>query len=177
MFGEYIDDMPYARFYELVEMLKIHGQIEYGTDDINVEALVAFINSNRVMVRFMNCSPEEVAKGVTEDILDGMPVWKFFNLSPWTEKMLQKEYDEYRKEAEERYQKRKQEALKKYKCLQQCKYYNCCDTGYGTYIACEYKGNWMQSTRERSGDNFKYLRKCSHYEKDETKPTDPMYIE
>ena len=170
------EHVHYRRFYQLIETLKVHGQIEYGTDEIDVDAFVNFLESNGNIPRFFNCSDEDVERMVLQDILDGMPVWLFFKLSPWTKKMLQKEHDKFIKEEKKKEEKRYQEALKKYKCLQQCKYYDCSDSSFGVFIRCRCHSRDIRSRGDNSGDNFKYKQKCPNYLKDETKTKKPIYV-
>ena len=87
----------FKQFYYLVETLKIHGEINYGTSDINVEALVNYLNHPSMVIRcWGDHSAEHMDELVMQDIMDGMPVWSFFNLSPWAQEMQRRDYEAFR---------------------------------------------------------------------------------
>ena len=165
-----IEVRDFKRFYTLVETLKIHGQIEYGTDEIDVDSLVAFLKSNRTGARFFSCNEMEMEERIMNDIIAGAPVWTFFKLPKWTKNIMTREWEKTLAEEKAKEERAFQEAVKKYKCLQQCRYYECGESSFGTFIRCScYECKC-------SGDDFKYKARCSHYQKDERKTDRPMYI-
>lgn len=160
----------FKRFYTLVETLKIHGQIEYGTDEIDIDSLVSFLKSDRTGARFFSCDEKEMEERIMEDIIGGAPVWTFFKLSKWAKKIMTREWKKSLAEEKKEYEKALCEAIKKYKCLQQCRYYECGESSFGTFIRCScYECRC-------AGDDFEYKSKCRYYQKDESKPERPMYI-
>lgn len=152
----------FKQFYYLVETLKIHGEINYGTSDINVEALVNYLNHPSMVIRcWGDHSAEHMDELVMQDIIDGMPVWSFFNLSPWAQEMQRRDYEAFRAE-EERLAAGKLEAdKKKYKCLQGCVHYDYGETPMGVFVRCKAK--------HVGGDDFKLCQRCKHFS---TEPVD-----
>lgn len=160
----------FKRFYTLVETLKIHGQIEYGTDEIDIDSLVSFLKSDRTGARFLSCDEKEMEEHIMEDIIAGAPVWTFFKLSEWTKKIMTREWERTIAEEKRARESAFLEAVKKYKCLQQCKYYKCGESSFGTFIKC------CRYECRCSGDDFKYKSRCRYYEKDEDATDRPIYI-
>lgn len=146
----------FKRFYYIVETLKIHGEITYGTSEINVEALVNYLNHPSFAIQCWGAQNEsDVEKAVMDDIMNGMPVWRFYNLSPWAQEMQEREWKELVAEEEARRAKQLEDDRKIYKCLQDCVYYDYKETSMGTFVRCDIK--------HIGGDDFKLCKRCSKY--------------
>lgn len=152
----------FKRFYYLVETLKIHGEINYGTSDINVEALVNYLNHPSFTIQCWNAdSEEDIEAAVIEDIMNGMPVWTFFNLSPWAQEMQRRDYEAFCKEEEEKAAKKLEADRKIYKCLQGCVHYDYGETSLGVFVRC--------NAKHIGGDDFKLYKRCKYFS---TEPVD-----
>ena len=102
---------------------------------------------------------EDVYEYVTNEILDGLPVWQMLKVSDYTKKMLEKSLDVQIAEQRKRLEK-------KYKCYT-CKYFREDDTSLGTFLDC----TWTPKP-DRYGRAFSLkrrdalpLQKCKNYEK------------
>lgn len=152
----------FKRFYYIVETLKVHGEITYGTSDINVEALVNYLNHPSFAIQCWGANSEEdIEAAVMEDIMNGMPVWMFYNLSPWAQEMQRRDYEAFCKEEEERAAKKLEEDRKIYKCLQGCVHYEYGETSMGVFVRC--------NAKHVGGDDFKLCKRCKHFS---TEPVD-----
>lgn len=146
----------FQRFYYIVETLKIHGEITYGTSDINVEALVNYLNHPSFTLQCWDAhNVEDIEAAVIEDIMNGMPVWMFYHLSPWAQEMQRRDYEAFRKEEEARAAKQLEEDRKIYKCLQGCVHYDYGETSLGIFVRCKAK--------HVGGDDFKLCKRCAHF--------------
>lgn len=144
------------RFYYIVETLKIHGAITYGTDDIDVDALMHFLKSPNMTARCWGCDNlDEIEEIVLQDILNGMPVWRFFHLPQWTQDILEREWEEICAEEEKRRQEQEEHDKRTYLCLQNCAHLDRHESAMGLFIKCKATG--------MGGDSFKYRKKCKHY--------------
>ena len=150
------DIQLFKHFYYIVETLKIYGESYYGTSDVNVEALVQYLQHPSIHLKCWGKYDESnIEELVIQDIMDGMPVWRFFNLSPWAQEMQQRDWDNTLKERREKEAKQFEEDKKTYKCLQDCAYYDCAQTNVGMFVRCKAK--------RIGGDDFKLCKKCSQY--------------
>lgn len=156
----------FKRFYYIVETLKIHGEIMYGTSDINVEALANYLNHPSFAIQCWGKSDvEDIEAAVMDDIMNGMPVWMFYNLSPWAQKMQQRDYEAFCKEEAERKAKQLEEDRKTYKCLQGCVHYKHGETSLGVFVRCDAKNI--------GGDDFKLCKRCRYYSTEKPDRTYP----
>ena len=99
---------------------------------------------------------------ITEDILNGFPVWQFLKVSDWTRQRLENTY------ATEQ-TKQWEELCKKYRCYT-CKYYESCDTDIGLLEKCNYKKENSNSRRDFSSwktrrEAFSPKKSCVNYER------------
>ncbi len=156
-------------FYLLAikDILEIFAEQELGcTYDLNIPVIVQYMNSDTFMVKCIEATTkEEIYQIMTDEILNGYPVWDLLIMPEWTKNMLERSFN-IRIEKEE--EKRK----KKYKCLT-CKYL---DTT--TFAGCDiYKCMHDTMTKSRNkrcyelkrDEEFKLKTRCKNYEKTESK--------
>lgn len=155
----------YRRFYAIVETLKIHGQIEYGTDAINIDKLAEYICSDEMFARVFDCPDNQVDEIILDDILNGMPVWRFFNLPKWTENMLEKEYAQWVDRLIEDARLQREADKRRYKCLQGCVYFSERDCSIGHFVKCK--------KTKLAGSNFKFRCQCKYFSVKQEVPESP----
>ena len=78
----------------IIDILKIFADSEIGGRyEINYEAISDYIESIRCVGDYFECSTkEEIYNRFTEDIYNGLPVWRFLILSDWTSNMVEKSF-------------------------------------------------------------------------------------
>lgn len=152
-------NLNYKRFYQIIDLLRTYGEMELGCSDINVDAVVNLLQSNSLVARCWNCPDEKIEEIFIEDILNGLPVWRVFNLPEWTLNMLEREYAVFVAIETEKQKKIDEENKKKYKCLQGCVHYDYKETSFGTFVKCKATG--------ACGDCFKMKEKCKLFSTEE----------
>lgn len=141
------------------EIVQLFGEMEIGSGcEVDDEALASYITSNKYIVDFWGVnSKEEKQQKITDDILNGMPVWQFLKVSDWTKKMLERDLAN---EQEEAYRK----LCRKYKCYT-CRYMHTHETSFGDISECTYHPEDTSSAsskgRERRPD-WKLRREAFH---------------
>lgn len=151
----------YMFFNYFKEMLEIFGQTEVGCDEVDIEALAAYLLSDKFIVDSFNYNTEDEAKEfITNLILDGFPIWQYLKCSDWTKSMVEKSFSN---EMKSEYEKQCQI----YKCLT-CKHYKVTQTGLGILDECTYveptdeMKPWLG--RKQRGVNFTWKKECKNYE-------------
>ena len=96
----------------MIDMLRLFADNEIGGQyEINFDKLCNYIDSIRCVSDYFECDTEEdVYNKFTEDIYNGLPVWRFLILPEWTANMVEKSFNT---ECQNEYE----QLLKTYKCL------------------------------------------------------------
>ena len=135
-------------FLAIKDILELFAEQELGCGcEINIPAVISYTES----AGFINdswglYSKEEIYQLVTDDILDGYPVWMLLDIPEWTKNMLEREYNnEVKKQREE------------YKCYT-CEYFSEHMTDLGMLMKCKRPKDWNK-TRE----TFSLKKKCKYY--------------
>lgn len=130
-------------FSAVCDIVQIFGETELGSCEVDEEAVAEYTMSDHFIAHLFSCnSKEEVYEKVTEDILNGFPVWQFLKVSDWTRQRLENTY------ATE--QTRQWGALCRKYCCYTCRYYSSQDTGIGLLEKCSYKKKDGSSRRDVS---------------------------
>lgn len=142
-------------FSAICNIVQIFGETELGTCEVDEETVAEYTMSNHFIAHLFSCNTkEEIYEKITEDIVNGFPVWQFLKVSDWTKKRLETTY--------ETEQAKKWEALrKKYYCYT-CKYYKAKDTSIGLLEECANKKDRFKL--ERRGC-FSPKTSCVYYKK------------
>lgn len=149
-------------FYSaVIDIVKIFGETELGSCEVDEEAVAEYCTSNKFVNDNFECtSKEDLYQKITDDIINGMPVWEFLKVSDWVREILEREIISKRK-AE--YKK----LCKKYKCYT-CKYYEQFEASFGTLEKCKYVKPIVTIAdrfKSRRDDDFEVKTKCENYEK------------
>lgn len=143
----------------IIDILKIFADSEIGGQyQINHEAIADYLNSLRCASDFWESSTtEEIYERFTEDIIAGLPVWRFLILPEWTLNMVE---TMFAAEADAEYQ----QYCKTYKCPT-CKYYGADYTDLGLFQECTYEKNLRFSDRRilPKREPFKPKKRCKNY--------------
>lgn len=122
-------------FYSaIIDIVQIFGEAELGSCEVDEESIVEYCMSYKFSVDnyiYNVNTKEDMYQKITDDILNGMPVWEFLKVSDWTKRMFEKSFVE---EKELKYYK----LCKKYKCYT-CQYYKASETDIGVFEKCIYK--------------------------------------
>lgn len=137
------------------DMIEVFGDQECGSSKVDVIKLANYLSSDKFFVDTFSYSTEEdIQEYITNQILNGFPVWEYLVLTDWQRNMLEKSFSsEVRKEYEE--------AKKKYKCLS-CKYYKVIDVSIGYYEEC--KNKQLNHINRFKRDWFKLRKSCKYFE-------------
>lgn len=149
------------QFYSAVhDIVQIFGETEVGTCEIDEEAVAEYCLSLKFTADQFTCSTkEDIYQKLTDEILNGFPVWQFLKVSDWTKEMLERTFS---LEQERKWK----ELCKKYKCYT-CKYHLMKESGIGVYEECNWKPKdarlrtrvWL---KDRS---FAPKKSCKNYER------------
>ena len=154
-------------FYSaILDIVKIFGETEIGTCEVNEEALSEYCSSDKFAVDNFNIkTKEDIYQKITDDILCGFPVWQFLDISDWTKEMVSRSFIQ-----EEI--KLKEELKRKYKCYT-CKYYIGKQTSYGYVEKCNYDDS-IKNIDKRDftfwrarRDEFEPKKSCKYYTKED----------
>lgn len=150
----------------IVDILRIFADTEIGGQyEINYEEVSAYLESFRFATDYFDClTKEEVYERFTQDIYNGLPVWRWLILPEWTKEMVERSFKD---ECDAEYK----ELCKQYKCLT-CKYYKIDRTEIGMYHECIFRKEQERTGRfsdrrsvlKRDGEPFKLKKKCKNYE-------------
>lgn len=154
-------------FSAITDILTIFADTEIGGQyEFDYDAIDNYISSFKCSAEYFDYSTkEEIYDRFTQDIYNGLPVWRFLKLPEWTMKMVE---DSFRVECENEL-----EQLKKiYKCLT-CQYYHTEKLTMGLiWQECKYEKE--QNKRKRMCDKryvlkreepFEIKTKCNNYKK------------
>lgn len=146
-------------FSAVCDIVQIWGETEIGTCEVDEEVVANYCCSDKFWKDHFNChTKEDIYEKLTNDIINGFPVWEFLKLSDWTKEMLEKSF------ATEQTEKWK-ELCKTYKCYT-CEYYHSEDTGLGLYEKCKKpKDDIRQRGMMRKREIFEVKKNCKHYKK------------
>lgn len=151
-----MDERQIYYFLAIKEIVELFAEQELGSRcEIDVKATMNYVQS----MKFVNDtwglkSKDEIYKLVTDDILNGFPIWQLLNMPEWTRSMCEREFGNAQK------QKRK-ELEKKYQCYT-CKYFSELNTSLGILMECKRPMD-DRFKLERRG-SFEPKKKCVYYE-------------
>ena len=157
-------DILKFRFYQaLVDIVKLFGETEIGECEVDEEAAAQYVNS----FQFVNdmwgvSSKEEFYQKITDDIINGFPVWQFLKVSDWTKQRLE---NTFARESEEK----RRRLERTYKCFT-CKYFKEYHTSLGTLYECtrEASTDWIRGRQFSLKRRDKYIdpkKRCKWYER------------
>lgn len=139
------------------EIVQIYGETELGNCEVDDDAIAEFCASDRFWSDFYEFSTkEEIYERVTNEILNGFPIWNYLKVSDWTKNMLEKSYNN-------QLDNDFKELCKTYKCYT-CKYFKLENTCFGMHEGCSYpkkKDKMGKAKREI----FHVKKSCVSYEK------------
>lgn len=152
-------------FLAIKEIVELFAEQELGSRcEINVEAVMNYVQSFDFALESMDKNnKEDIYQLVTDDIINGYPIWQLLNIPEWTKNMLVREYEFKKQQEIERLQKT-------YKCYT-CKYFSESVHSIGVYQECNRPKeppkrkymNWNLHSRDREPFNPK--KRCKYYEK------------
>ena len=150
------------QFYQaVVDIVKIFGETEIGDCEVDEEAVANYVSSFKFVSDMWEAeTKEDIYQKLTDDIINGWPVWQFLKVSDWTKGMLERSF------AREAIEKRKR-LEKKYKCYT-CKYLEESETSLGTLRKCRRPRDRFDMERR---DYFEPKTKCKYYTKKEEHET------
>lgn len=145
-------------FNEFKEIISIFGQTEIGTEEVDIQALAEYLDSDKFFVDMFDYKVDDIDAidtYITGLIENGFPVWRFLKVSDWTKNMVEKSFTE---ECEQEFKIMKE----KYCCLS-CKHYYEKYTKLGLIVKCmKPKGNKYFEKIDRGPLELK--EKCEQYE-------------
>jgi len=146
----------------MIKFLKMYAVNELGSDcDLDLYRIAMYVNSTR----FENedvygiKSLDDIYYILTEEILIGVPIWRFIKLSQSQLNILESEYSDNLNKLKE--------ILEKEKSCRMCYFYSSHDTPFGSIERCGYEepGKW-RSYRDREFDSFK-VKDCKFFSRTE----------
>lgn len=148
------------KYYQAIcDIVSIFGETEIGNGEVDTEAVAHYVNSNSFWNDTFECTKEEdLYELLTNDIIEGMPIWRFLKCSEWTKNMLEQEFQIRINEALE-------EAHKKY-CCYSCEYFKQIETSLGTIYRCEYsedKEDKIGRKIKRRDTLYELKQHCKNY--------------
>ena len=144
-------------FNTFKDIISIFGQTEIGINEVDVQKLAIYLDSNKFFADSFNLNTEEeIQQYITKIIEQGFPCWMFLKCSNWTKNMIEKSF---KIECEQE----KQEMEKIYKCLT-CQYYSCTQTSIGLFEKCNYTSKNI-NTLSYSRKEFRLKKTCQSYKK------------
>lgn len=143
----------------ITDILKIFADTEIGGQyEINHQAICDYLDSLKFVHDYFECeTKEDVYTTFTQDIYDGLPVWRFLILPEWTKNIVEKSFQDDCKHDFN-------ELAKKYKCLT-CKYHSVKQTSIGTMAECTYNNNKHGKTNlsKNTRASFEPKTECENY--------------
>lgn len=151
-------------FQALIDIVQLWGQTEIGDCEVDVGAVAAYINSdkfNMIDMWGIGADRDAIYQHITDDILQGFPIWQLLKISDWTKQMLERSFRASQERSEA-------ELKAKYKCYT-CKHYSCRETALGALEKCvrpktSIRGREPYEWRGRS-DCFSPKKRCKWYER------------
>ena len=143
----------------LFDVVTIFGEIETGCTELNLDTIGNYLNSPRIVNDFWGLkTKEDMYQFLTDDILNGNPIWYFLKLPEWTQNMLSKSFlDEIAEE--------ERLLREKYPCYRDCQYFRRDEHEIGVIERCVCKE--LNPWNKRSTGPFKPKRSCRYYSKKE----------
>lgn len=144
-------------FNEFKEIISIFGQTEIGTDEVDIESLTEYLETDKFFVDLFDYKTDDIDaidSYITELIENGFPVWRFLKISDWTKDMIEKSF-------KQECQEELKELQKQYLCFS-CKHYLVKDTSIGLLVRCQ-NPNCKHYYRNRTGP-FSLQEDCIEYE-------------
>ncbi len=149
-----------AMFLEgYIRFAEIFAQSELGDMEVDIAKLALYVFSPefQYQMTYRIKNMDDVYKIIEEDILNGMPIWRYFKCSRKTAEILEKafkiEVDEEERKIREKY------------ICKRCKYFDEKYTDLGHYCVC--KSNKRQWDRGRVGYHYyKKIKSCKYFEAD-----------
>lgn len=157
-----IDARQLYYFLAVKDIIELFAETELGSGcEIDVEAVAAYVQSFSFFADDMwgIKEKEEIYQMITDDILNGYPVWQLLKIPDWTKNMLEREF-----QAEQ--ERKRKELEKKYKCFT-CKYFVEKQTELGVWRECTWeppKSKRDFDWHKRRGAYFELKRRCKNYE-------------
>lgn len=158
-------------FSAMIDILTIFADTEIGGQyEFDYDAIDNYISSFKCQAEYFDYqTKDEIYAKFTQDIYNGLPVWRFLKLPNWTMNMVEKSF---KTDCENEF-----EQLKKiYKCLT-CKYFHSHRLSVGLiYQECKYEEAHKTKSKRRHDGILKPRREgafemktaCDNYEvKDE----------
>lgn len=153
-------------FSAIIDILTIFADTEIGGQyEFDYDAIDNYISSFKCGAEYFDYSTkEEIYDRFTQDIYNGLPVWRFLKLPDWTMNMVEKSF---KTDCDNEF-----EQLKKiYKCMT-CKYFKVERLSLGLlWQECEYdkiqksKFKRWHKLESRQDGVFKMKTACDNYEK------------
>ena len=123
-------------FYKAIRnFLLIYARNNIGSRiEVNDKRLAEYLSSDRFFIQtgINYPSEEEIHRQIEEDLINGLPVWQFLELTDYQKKFLKEEYESNLKEAIEK----EKERLKQSKCSD-CIFYSAKETKGGVFRRCK----------------------------------------
>lgn len=154
-------------FSAIIDILNIFADTEIGGQyEFDYDAIDNYISSFKCQAEYFDYqTKDEIYAKFTQDIYNGLPVWRFLKLPNWTMNMVEKSF---KTDCENEF-----EQLKKiYKCLT-CKYFHSHRLGVGLiYQECKYEETHKTKLKRqhdgvlkpRREGAFEMKTRCDNYE-------------
>ena len=152
-------------FSAIIDILTIFADTEIGGQyEFDYDAIDNYIGSFKCQAEYFDyITKDEIYEKFTQDIYNGLPVWRFLKLPDWTMNMVEKSF---KAECENEL-----EQLKKvYKCLT-CQYYSVEKLSVGlTWQECKYEKEQNKRMFDRRyvlkrEEPFEIKTKCKNYKR------------
>ena len=154
---------PFIFYQAVVEIVQLFGDQELGSCEVDTEAVAQYVDSFKFSSDMWGFeTKDQIYSKLTDDIIDGWPVWQFLKVSNWTKMMLERSFAEKIREERERLEKT-------YKCYK-CKHFQETRTSLGVIEECKWRPPLKPGERDlrpwrwESGREFTPKKKCKHFE-------------
>ena len=154
-------------FNTFINIIQVWGDQEIGNCEVDVDKLSNYLSSLTFFTDTFELNfVSEFEENITQQLLNGFPVWNYLKISDWTKNMVSKSFkDDCEKE--------KEDLKKQFICLRDCKYYNSTQTEIGLFERCSFKSSFESEMIGRKATNwetrrdcFELKRKCKNYERE-----------
>ncbi len=145
-----------AMFLEgYIKFAEIFAESELGNMEVDIAKLALYVFSPEFVYHttYKIENIEDVYKMIEEDILNGMPIWRYFKCSDWTLSMLEKQFKNDIDEEEKRIKE-------KYIC-KRCKHFKEDYKDLGHYSVC--KSRQRQIEKGRDYHDYKKIKTCKYF--------------
>lgn len=158
----------YYYFLAIRDIVRLFGEQELCSEcEVNVPAVINYIDSYNFNIdTWDTTSKEELYQKITDDILDGYPVWRLLDIPEYKMNILEKELSD-------KAQKELEQLKKTYKCYT-CKYFNETVTSIGILRECNWKASENYNNGhehifklKRNHEPFNPKKRCKKYERKE----------